>query len=114
MPMGRISYLSGSRPRITEAAEASETSCSPERPPKRTPMRNRFLSGVMEIAEFLVLRCQFLFIGERGGVVAGEVTGAWRSNYGEWARAFGGGRPHGRGEPYPTAFREAASQRKFL
>ena len=52
MPMGTTSYLSGSRPRITEAAEARETSCSPERPPKRTPMRSRFLSGVMEIAGF--------------------------------------------------------------
>jgi hypothetical protein len=44
MPMGTASYLSGSRPRITEAAEARETSCSPERPPKRMPTRNRFFS----------------------------------------------------------------------
>ncbi len=49
MPMGTGSYLSGSRPRITEAAEASETSCSPERPPKRMPTRRRFLSGVTSI-----------------------------------------------------------------
>ena len=47
MPIGTASYLSGSRPRITEAAEARETSCSPERPPKRMPTRIRFLfSGV--------------------------------------------------------------------
>src|SRR6266576_1890973 len=44
MPMGTASYLSGSRPRMTEAAEARETSCSPERPPKRIPMRSRFFS----------------------------------------------------------------------
>jgi hypothetical protein len=36
--------LSGSSPRITEAADASETSCSPERPPNNTPTLNRFLS----------------------------------------------------------------------
>src|SRR5215469_8384509 len=47
MPIGTASYWSGSRPRITEAADASETSCSPDRPPKSTPTRNRFiLSGV--------------------------------------------------------------------
>src|SRR6476646_3683846 len=88
MPMGTASYLSGSRPRITEAAEARETSCSPERPPKRTPMRNRFLSGVMEIAGFGVFECQFLVIGQRGGDVAGEVE-AWcgRGN-GDWRGYF--------------------------
>src|SRR5580704_893833 len=42
IPIGTGSYFSGSSARITEAAEASETSCSPERPPKSTPMRNRF------------------------------------------------------------------------
>src|SRR5580693_40668 len=42
MPIGTASYFSGSSAPITEAAEASETSCSPERPPNSTPMRNRF------------------------------------------------------------------------
>src|SRR5271156_4049688 len=42
IPIGTASYFSGSSARITEAAEASETSCSPERPPKSTPMRKRF------------------------------------------------------------------------
>ena len=32
---------------ITDAAEISETSCSPERPPNKTPMRSRFFSVVM-------------------------------------------------------------------
>src|SRR2546430_1716287 len=32
---------------MTEAAEARETSCSPLRPPKRTPTRNLFLSFAM-------------------------------------------------------------------
>src|SRR5712692_1818967 len=49
IPMGTASYLSGSSPRMTEAAEASETSCSPERPPKRIPMRRRFFSWVMGV-----------------------------------------------------------------
>src|ERR1700719_5015487 len=44
IPIGTASYLSGSIPRITEAADASETSCSPDRPPNSTPTRNRFLS----------------------------------------------------------------------
>src|SRR6478672_3722970 len=48
MPMGTASYFSGSRPRITEAADASETSCSPERPPKRTPTRRRLFSVAMK------------------------------------------------------------------
>src|SRR5580658_5414527 len=41
IPIGTASYFSGSSARITEAAEASDTSCSPERPPNSTPMRNR-------------------------------------------------------------------------
>src|SRR2546429_2496854 len=32
---------------MTEAGEARETSCSPLRPPKRTPTRNLFLSFAM-------------------------------------------------------------------
>src|SRR5215475_12645220 len=46
IPMGTASYLSESRPRITEAADASETSCSPLLPPNKTPTRNLFFSGV--------------------------------------------------------------------
>src|SRR5271156_711192 len=44
IPIGTASYFSGSSARITDAAETSETSCSPERPPKSTPMRNRFVT----------------------------------------------------------------------
>src|SRR5580692_451254 len=44
MPIGTASYFSGSSARITDAAEASETSCSPERPPNSTPTRNRFIA----------------------------------------------------------------------
>ena len=43
MPIGIGSYFAGSRPRITEAADASETSCSPVRPPKRMPTRRSFV-----------------------------------------------------------------------
>src|SRR5437763_6296860 len=52
IPMGTASYLSGSIPRITEAADASETSCSPLRPPNKTPTRNRFLVVVMRTREW--------------------------------------------------------------
>src|ERR1051326_2353324 len=38
--MGTTSYLLGSRFAITDWAEASETSCSPERPPKTSPTRS--------------------------------------------------------------------------
>src|SRR5580658_8673345 len=47
MPIGTASYFSGSSARITEAADASETSCSPERPPKSTPMRKRFVALIV-------------------------------------------------------------------
>src|SRR5580658_2101776 len=46
IPIGTASYFSGSSARITEAAEASDTSCSPERPPNSTPMRNRFCAFI--------------------------------------------------------------------
>src|ERR1700737_1754801 len=42
MPMGTTSYLRLSMALRMEAAERSETSCSPERPPKRMPMRSFF------------------------------------------------------------------------
>src|ERR1035437_4022323 len=42
MPMGTTSYLLRSMALRMEAAESSETSCSPERPPKRMPMRSFF------------------------------------------------------------------------
>src|SRR5579883_2241372 len=44
MPRSTISYFSGSRLDITALAEASETSCSPERPPKIKPTRIFFFS----------------------------------------------------------------------
>ena len=43
MPMGTTSYLSLSIACRTDAAESSETSCSPLRPPKRTPTRSLFI-----------------------------------------------------------------------
>src|ERR1700687_623855 len=42
MPMGTTSYLRLSMALRMEPAERSETSCSPERPPKRMPMRSFF------------------------------------------------------------------------
>jgi hypothetical protein len=40
MPIGTTSKRVGSMAAITEAALASDTSCSPERPPKTTPTRS--------------------------------------------------------------------------
>src|SRR5580698_5068046 len=46
MPMGTTSYFLRSMDLRMEAAERRETSCSPERPPKRMPMRVFFfMSG---------------------------------------------------------------------
>ena len=42
MPMGTTSYLLRSMACMTDAADKSETSCSPLRPPKSTPTRSFF------------------------------------------------------------------------
>src|SRR5262249_40722148 len=42
MAIGTISYLPRSRALMTDSAERSETSCSPERPPKITPTLSFF------------------------------------------------------------------------
>ena len=43
MAMGTIVYLSESAASMTARAERKETSCSPERPPKITPIRSFFV-----------------------------------------------------------------------
>src|ERR1700679_35853 len=55
MPMGTTSYLVLSMAVRMEAAERRETSCSPERPPKRMPTRNFLVAGffVMDSYKFL-------------------------------------------------------------
>src|SRR5258705_10563548 len=57
MPMGITSYFVRSMALRMEAAERRETSCSPERPPKRMPTRNFFFAGffVMDRYKFLLL-----------------------------------------------------------
>src|SRR5260370_32511253 len=65
MPMGTTLYFVRSMALRMEAAERRETSCSPERPPKRMPMRNFFFAGffvvcflvffVMDTYKFLLL-----------------------------------------------------------
>src|SRR5260370_32656067 len=54
MPMGITSYFVRSMALRMEAAERRETSCSPERPPKRMPTRNFFFAGffVMDSTSF--------------------------------------------------------------
>src|ERR1700761_5741616 len=61
IPMGITSYFVWSMALRMEAAERRETSCSPERPPKRMPMRS-FL-GVGLVVCFLV--CFFCFVMDR-------------------------------------------------
>src|SRR5258708_6197043 len=57
MPMGITSYFVRSMALRMEAAERRETSCSPERPPKRMPTRSFFFGGffVMDNYKFLLL-----------------------------------------------------------
>src|ERR1700704_5092323 len=54
MPMGITSYFVRSMALRMEAAERRETSCSPERPPKRMPTRNFFFAGFFVVC-FLVM-----------------------------------------------------------
>src|SRR6266853_4421922 len=58
MPMGITSYFVRSMALRMEAAERRETSCSPERPPKRMPTRNFFFSGFFVVCFFVV--CLFV------------------------------------------------------
>src|SRR6202007_3347536 len=44
MPMGTTSYFSLSIALTTDAAESNDTSCSPLRPPNRTPTRRFFMT----------------------------------------------------------------------
>src|SRR5438105_10866573 len=46
MPMGTTSNLVLSMALSTEAAESNDTSCSPLRPPKRTPIFNFFIFSI--------------------------------------------------------------------
>src|SRR5579862_3893341 len=47
MPTGTTSYLLLSIALRTEAAESRETSCSPLRPPNRTPTRSFFMLSIL-------------------------------------------------------------------
>ena len=49
-----------------------ETSCSPERPPKRTPMRSRFLSGVMGIVGLWAWAPVLSYRGKKGSCRGGS------------------------------------------
>src|ERR1700733_3524239 len=61
IPMGITSYFVWSMALRMEAAERRETSCSPERPPKRMPMRSFLGAGF--VVCFLV--CFFCFVMDR-------------------------------------------------
>src|SRR5438270_7699361 len=53
MPMGTTSYFSLSIASSTDAADSSEISCSPLRPPKRTPTRSFFIDRCVSCSEDL-------------------------------------------------------------
>src|SRR5271154_6921299 len=55
MPMGTTSYFVLSMALRIEAAERRETSCSPERPPKRMPTRNLFFECFLVFLVFWVM-----------------------------------------------------------
>src|ERR1700677_5148689 len=57
MPMGITSYFDWSMALRMELAERRETSCSPERPPKRMPTRSFFFAGFffMDSYKFLLV-----------------------------------------------------------
>src|SRR5690606_30005712 len=46
MPMGITSYLAGSSAFMTDSADIRLTSCSPDRPPKRTATRTRWVNAL--------------------------------------------------------------------
>src|SRR6266705_4481504 len=61
IPIGTTSYFSLSRFAITEVAEASDTSCSPERPPKTSPTRIFcFFSGILFPPRYIKLALQHI------------------------------------------------------
>src|SRR5271168_3149668 len=69
MPMGTASYFSGSSARSTDCAEAIETSCSPERPPKSTPTRMRLAFIAVLLEDFLSQTGEDQLDSERGRLV---------------------------------------------
>ena len=80
MPMGTTSYFLRSIALRMESAESRETSCSPERPPKRMPTRSLFFVGFffMDSYKFLLVCC-----GAREkvgrGIEVGFCRGFWIS-----------------------------------
>src|SRR5258705_13728857 len=62
MPMGITSYFVRSMALRMEAAERRETSCSPERPPKRMPTRNFFFAGFFVVCFFVMDSYKFLLL----------------------------------------------------
>ena len=66
MPIGTTSYLAGSRAFKSEAAEMSETSCSPERPPNKTPRRILLLNKSLSVHAKQRLFCITLRYRENG------------------------------------------------
>src|SRR5260370_7842348 len=61
IPIGTTSYFSLSRFAITDVADASDTSCSPERPPKTSPTRIFcFFSGILFPPRYIKLALQHI------------------------------------------------------
>ena len=69
IPTGTISYRAGSIADITVSADRSEISCSPDRPPNKTPTLSRLLSAIRaaappmrELEELIVMKPAMGFI----------------------------------------------------
>src|SRR5262245_10773573 len=71
MPMGTTVWPPRSSAAITEVAEASDTSCSPERPPKTTPTRSRVMTEIL----LARLRFSLRFPPGAPGAPVGEAAG---------------------------------------
>src|SRR5579862_3406649 len=91
MAMGMTSYLARSMALRMEFAERRETSCSPERPPKRIPTRNFFFSGffVMDRYKFLAVSgCgveQKKIERQKGNFAGGFADCGWFSGGKSWS-----------------------------
>src|ERR1700730_7303665 len=63
MPIGITSYFVRSMALRMEAAERRETSCWPERPPKRMPIRNFFFPSALVVCFFVMDATSFYYFG---------------------------------------------------
>src|SRR5439155_7119410 len=79
MPMGTTSNLALSMALKTDAAESSDTSCSPLRPPNRIPTRSFFMDlGLIRLLHSCTMSCRVeLTRAVPRGSLGQTGTGSW-------------------------------------